>query len=205
MMRTLAALLLVCFAATAAAQAAQKHGGSADRIVVPRGEVVRIADPDRIPRPLQAALAKVHCGHADWLSQIPITIFRPTEQAAPVALVPCGRIVARSRAFVFDRNGQEPRPLGFVVFADPAGFAVSLTPGWLQWDAQAKTLTALQATDICPSKAMRLTYRFTDARHEEEWRLTKAERSDTACGRPEPDGWQVVWEPDTSRETLRVD
>lgn len=202
MMRTLAALLLACFAATATAQ--EPVGGS-DRVIVPRGEVVRIAEPANIPRPLQAALAKVHCGHADWLAQIPITIFRPTERAAPVALVPCGRIVARSRAYVFDRKGQELRPLGFVVFADPAGFAVSLTPGWLQWDAQAKTLTALQATDICPSKAIRLTYRFTEARHEEEWRLTKAERGDKACGRLEPDGWQVIWEPDESRETLRVD
>lgn len=164
----------------------------------PRGETeIRIHDPKKLPPQLRDALKKAFCKPEFWMKDIPVHIFRlKAERARPlVAVVPCDGISLRSRAYMFDRQWM-PIPLSFPVIEPPSGIGATFAPGYLQWDAATKTMTAIATTDVCPSRQTRYTYRAEgfDPNETASWILLKAEQSPKECSGQLSKEWQVFWE-----------
>ena len=140
--------------------------------------IERIAD---IPAPLRAAIRQSGCRLGEvTLSTFPILIFRPG--AEPMATVPCEGLVLHGRAYRLDGT-----VLTFPVLVFAERLSETETPGFFTWDAQTKTLTALQGNDVCEGTVMRHSYRYDNG-----FVLAKVERGRLGCGFGE--NWVVVWE-----------
>jgi hypothetical protein len=69
-------------------------------------------------------------------------------------------------------------------------------PDFFAWNAEAKTLTALQTSDTCPPIVSRTVYQVVDRggwlAPLPSWKLTRIEKSEqVAC---QPTEWKVYWE-----------
>lgn len=188
--RLLASGALALFAAAAQAQDLPQR-------LPPDGEPRRIARVAEIPPPLREALRQADCRQDDAvLLAFPIELFRPAASARPMAIAPCIGLVLHGRAFVFERDAGEPRPLAFPVMAFPGRVSASETPGVLAWNPDTKTLVALQGNDVCEGVVARHTYRHDQRRGGDDlngFALVKVERGKLGCyGASE--NWQVIWE-----------
>lgn len=148
--------------------------------------IARLAD---IPAMLLPAIQRSGCRLGEtMLATFPIHIFRPAAGSRPMATVPCAGLVLHGRAFLLD-GAAEPMSFPVLAFADRLN--ETETPGLFFWDAQTKTLTALQSNDVCEGTVMRHTYRHGGGAFN-GFALTKVERGRLGCGFGE--NWQVIWE-----------
>ena len=77
------------------------------------------------------------------------------------------------------------------------GFSVTNRPGFLEWNADSKLLTAIQGTDMCSRVVGRTVYQFGHDpsfwRSGPSWLLTKMEINvQPTC--LDTDGWKPYWE-----------
>jgi len=166
-----------------------------DPIQIPSGgRPLAIANVGDIPRQLNAAIGRVQCRvETSMLKDMPVLIFRPADGLRVMALVPCQAIVFYSRAFMFDASIEvEPSPMAFPVVAASGGFSASPSPGLMVWDADSRTLTARRASDHCPARETRHTYR-QGLGELNGFALVKVEYRDQRCTLPEAE-WKVVWQ-----------
>jgi hypothetical protein len=188
--RFLPAAVLVAFAAQAQSPL--------DRIPA-NGQPWRVESAQDVPPALAAALQQADCRQDDVMRlTFPIELFRPSTGARAMAIAPCRHIPIQGRAFMLDGNGQ-PSPLAFPVMAFPGKVSASETPGLMTWNPYARTLAAIEGSDVCEGTLTRHTYRH-DPRHGGDdlngFALVKLERGRLGCAIP--DTWQVVWEAGTA-------
>jgi hypothetical protein len=176
------------------------------QLVFPRNEeIVRFERVADVPANVLSAFAKIGCQLSDArLRELPVLFFRPMPAGVGggyVLLATCdGGVNARSFMLWQRTPRTDPEPMWFVlpnVYGEP-GFAVTLSPGFLRWNAETQTLIAEQSTDMCPNVLGRTTYRLIhgvgrDARFP-SWMLTKMEtRTQEHCG-DQGDNWKVYCE-----------
>lgn len=153
-----------------------------------------VTQPDRIPRPLKAAIDRALCSLTDALvAKFPVLIFRPADGRSLMAVVPCSGITPDSRAFVFNRSlDVEPSPMMFPVVAPTGGFSATSQPGLMTWEVQTRTLTAWRGSDVCPARELRHTYRQGSG-DLNGFALSKVEHRRLRCTTPEAD-WRTLWQ-----------
>ena len=158
---------------------------------LPDGQITRIERIEDIPRQLARAVAR-HCRlDESQLRELPIAVFRPTENGRVLALVPCGTIIWYHMAFVFQRTQNEPDLLSFPVIDPDGGFTVSQAPGVMTWDASTQTLVARGGNDMCTASVGRHTYRYSRTQAG-MFTLIRVERGQ-AC-RDDDAHWTVIWQ-----------
>jgi hypothetical protein len=168
--------------------------------LIPPGEVeVRIAEINKIPSYLMAAIKSEGCILEHVLPEIPVHIFRADTNGSNriVALIPCAGFGAFSRAFIFYNQWRQPNPMVFPIVEYEQGIGMTFTPGLMEWNARDQLLVATKTSDMCPDMWLRYTYRFDHkAEHRKRpvsWILLKAEAAQNACeGKHE--GWVSFFE-----------
>jgi hypothetical protein len=163
-------------------------------------EIVRYERHANIPETLVTALRKLSCKLDDEdLKGLPILAFRPMPGMGGYAVLATCRSIVRHSFMFWQRNPRtEPQPMWFVmpnVSGEP-GFGVTRSPGFLEWNAETKTLSALQTTDICPRVVGRTTYRLIHGVGRDaampSWMLTKMETThEPHCERS--NDWTPYW------------
>ena len=183
-----AALLAVATCAFAQAE------GDYDRLPpFDETQTARISRIEDIPRQLRRAIQPECRLEESVIREIPITLFRPAS-SPPLAVVPCSSIVGFSQVYMFNFDfRRQPTPMTFVVTDPAGGFTTSNAPGLVTWDAQVKTLTAVEGNDIICGPITRQTYLYKGkGRDPNSTTLIRAERGKSACkGGP---AWRVIWE-----------
>jgi hypothetical protein len=213
--RSLALLLSVSVAAPAVALAERAveapipdinafEAGSADGVpkaslsqslqVPSGGRPLTFALVKDIPPPLNAALDRSQCRTTDdLLARNPVLIFRPADGYRVMALVTCQAITPYSLAFQFDRSiDVEPSPMTFPLAAPTGGISASQRPGLMNWDPDARTLSAWRGQDFCPSREIRHTYRQGGGELN-GFALARIEHRVLRCTTPEAE-WQTLWQ-----------
>ena len=186
--RVLAAMVAATITVSALAQNDPLR--NSDPVRIPKGETeIQYRKPEEIPRQLRAAIG-VRCNYRSRLAELPIRIVRPDTNGQLIALVPCDGAVINSISFVIGRRWL-PSPISFTVKADSGGFGITRTPGYLEWHAGSKSLTATQFTDIAPGHEWRHTYRYV--RDDFPFVLTRIEYRLKRFGHPDQP-WISYWE-----------
>lgn len=189
-------MLLVAGALSRPSLAQDTSQPAADRIIIPPGETeLRFDNIERVPRQLLTAIERTGCAVKNWLPHTPIRIIRLVPRVPLVALVPCGNIIAFSEAFLLERGWPgEPRLLSFPIIAFPSGFGATSLPGFLEWNAETKTMTATQGTDIGSAPVIRYTYQYgsTSRNAYLDFALVKAEIG--SRGQSVSPEWKTYWE-----------
>ena len=143
-------------------------------------------------------IRRAGCRFENLLPEMPIHIFKPEPQGSQmVALVPCEGFSARGIALTLNRSGEEPGLMFFPVITPPQGIGMMYTPGFLRWDAGAKTLIATEGSDMCPDLLRQYTYRYRDNTGLRSgaivnWVLMKVEVAHSSCG--SNNKWMTYWE-----------
>ena len=110
-----------------------------------------------------------------------------------MAIAHCGWIVAYSRVLVFERGlSREPTTMRFPVVAMPQGITASEHAGFVSWNPDSKTLTAVQRTDMCNGRVARHTYRHQGAGGLNGFVLLRIQHA-PAC-EPREEDWTTLWE-----------
>lgn len=170
-----------------------------EHFVIPQGQSdVRISDRDKISPQVMELIRRADCRLDHVLQERSIHVFRPATSRM-MALVPCFGIAAtRSIALTFLHPGNEPRLMVFPVMSYPDGIGLTHMPGFLEWNAESNTLTAILLSDMCPDLARRYIYRHQNLGSREgaplSWVLLKTEIAKNACGSSTPQGWITYWE-----------
>lgn len=161
------------------------------------GEIKHFERIAEIPEMYLNAIKKVPCQFDESIVRDAppfMFYFRPNHY---FLVVNCRHIVGYSYVFSLDRQADyRPEPLIFPVFAPPTGVGVSRSPGWIEWNAESKTLTATHHTDVCPAEILRYTYRYGgtyEFDNRDGWILTKVELGRKDCG--QGGSWSTFWEP----------
>jgi hypothetical protein len=179
---------------------------------LPKGQKeIRYTDQSQIPPQLMQAIKASWCSLEGWMPEVPVHVFEVKKAGSRriVAIVPCGRIILRSRAFIFVSRpiGQPPRPMAFPVIDALGGIGTSFAPGYLTWDADNQVLHARLGSDLCPTPALRYTYRFESQDEQDaplSWVLLKAEIDQISSGCDgQPDKWEAFWEAPTLSDQQR--
>lgn len=207
-MRLLRLVLLLALAVTISAGALRaQDGDTAPRPFspIPKGQnEIRYTDPSQIPPQLMQAIKEAWCNPEHEMRQTPIHVFEieKSRSRRTVALEPCFGIAVRSKAFIFDRptmQSRSPQPMAFPVIDVHGGIGMSFAPGYLTWDETNQVLHARLGSDLCPSPALRYTYRFEPQDRQDaplSWVLLKAEIDRNGCGNPR-NQWEPFWEAPT--------
>jgi hypothetical protein len=181
-------------------QALAQDGAQRFRFPRHADEIVRYERVADIPETLLTALEKVGCRVSDTPPPIESVIaFRPAPMSGGYFIIArCDAIVSYSFMFWQRHPRTEPQPVWFAVpnvGGDP-GFTVARSPGILEWNSEAKQLTAIQTTDVCPRIVGRTIYRLVqgvDRGPFPSWMLTKMEtRAEPHCERS--GDWNPYWE-----------
>ena len=119
---------------------------------------VTITDLNLVPRQLLGALRRGECDYEEHIKQFPLRFVRAGNRR--FAILFCQYGTAGSHR-VYDFRHEWPRVPTLVQFpflAHGRGFGATASPGFVTWDAQAATLTAILGSDLCPSPVLRHTY-----------------------------------------------
>jgi hypothetical protein len=165
------------------------------------GEIKRYERLGDMPEAWLVAIKALPCRFDEDLIRIapPFAFYLPRTGTFLVAH--CLSVPA-VHGYVFLLNRQHdyrPELETFPVLAYPAGIGTALSPGWIEWNAESKMLTATQSTDVCPAEIMRSTYQYGSGSYgfdnRSGWILMKIEREPKDCVRGVgSESWTTFWE-----------
>ena len=147
-----------------------------------------VSDAASMPRLLTLAVERSGCDYKEEIANQPVRFI--TIDRNRLAIVPCRSGVYRWHR-VFDlTNLGKPRQMEFPLLSYKGGFGTTAEPGAVAWRKDAGVFEAELGSDMCPSPAIRHTYRLDQFRGL-NFVVTRVEVAVDGCGARE---WKTMWE-----------
>jgi hypothetical protein len=147
-----------------------------------------VSDPASMPRLLALEVERSGCRYKEEIANEParfVTIDRNR-----LAIVYCRAGIVGSHR-VFDLSDlRKPRQVEFPILSYKGGFGTTAEPGAIAWNRDAGVFEAQFGSDMCPSPAIRHTYRL-DQFKGLSFVVTRVEVAPDGCGARE---WMTIWE-----------
>jgi hypothetical protein len=158
---------------------------------------VTIADLNLVPRQLLGALRQGECDYEEHIKQVPLRFVRAGNRRFAILFCQYGA-AGSHRVYDFRHEwARVPTLVQFPFLAHGRGFGATASPGFVTWDAQAATLTAILGSDMCPSPVLRHTYALGHAGPlpgASPFVLQRVEINLDGCGTDRTGPWKKLWE-----------
>lgn len=150
-----------------------------------------LSDSASMPRLLALEVERSGCRYKEEIANEPARFV--TIERNRLAIVFCRAGIFGSHR-VFDLSDlRKPRQMEFPILSYKGGFGTTAEPGAIAWNRDAGVFEAQFGSDMCPSPAIRHTYRLGQFRGL-SFVVTRVEVAPDGCGGHGAREWKTMWE-----------